>query len=60
VTLDCRPEDLQKDLITLESGEITTQRSVLQRYRDRLKDTANGNAALLGLSLLTTFETGIG
>jgi hypothetical protein len=51
VTLDCRPEDLQKDLITLESGEITTQRPVLQRYRDRLKDTANGNAALPGLSL---------
>jgi hypothetical protein len=51
VTLDCRPEDLQKDLIALESGEITTQRPVLQRYRDRLKDTANGNAALLGLSL---------
>jgi hypothetical protein len=51
VTLDCRPEDLQKDLITLESGEITAQRSVLQRYRDRLKDTANANVALLGLSL---------
>jgi ATP-dependent DNA helicase PIF1 len=51
VSLDCRPEDIQKDLITLESGEITTQRSVLQRYRDRLVDTANGNIALLGLSL---------
>lgn len=51
VTLDCRPEHMQQDLIALESGEITTQRSVLQRYRDRLKDTANGNAALPGLSL---------
>jgi ATP-dependent DNA helicase PIF1 len=29
VSLDCRPEDIQKDLITLESGEITTQRPVL-------------------------------
>ena len=51
VSLDCRPEDIQKDLITLESGEITTQRPVLQRYRDRLVDTANGNIALPGLSL---------
>jgi ATP-dependent DNA helicase PIF1 len=46
VSLDCRPDDIQKDLITLESGEITTQRPVLQRYRDRLVDTANGNTAL--------------
>jgi hypothetical protein len=51
VSLDCRPDDLQKDLITLESGEIVAQRSVLQRYRDRLKDTANGNQALPRLSL---------
>ena len=51
VSLDCRPEDMQKDLLALESGEITTQRSVLQRYRDRLVDTANGNVALPGLSL---------
>ena len=51
ITLDCRPEDIQKDLLVLESGEITTQRSVLLRYRDRLKDTANSNPLLIGLSL---------
>jgi hypothetical protein len=51
VTLDCRPDDRQKDLLALESGEIVTQRPVLQRYRDRLIDTANGNPALLRLSL---------
>ena len=51
ISLDCRPEDIQKDLIVLESGEITPQRPVLRRYRDRLIDTANGNLALLRLSL---------
>lgn len=51
VTLDCRPEGMQKDLIVLESGETTAQRSALQRYQGRLTDTANGNAALEGLSL---------
>jgi hypothetical protein len=49
--LDCRPEEAQSDLIVLESGDITTQRSILQRYRDRLTDTANGNSALPDLSL---------
>jgi hypothetical protein len=51
VSLDCRPEDVQRDLIVLESGEVTAQRSTLRRYRDRLADTGNGNAALLSLSL---------
>ncbi|KAH8654651.1 hypothetical protein BGZ60DRAFT_508337 [Tricladium varicosporioides] len=51
VSLDCRPEDLQKDLITLELGEIIAQRPVLQRYRDRLRDTANGNQARPHFSL---------
>ena len=41
VNLDCRPEDQQKDLIVTETGEVTAQRCVLQRYRDRLKDAAN-------------------
>jgi ATP-dependent DNA helicase PIF1 len=51
VNLDCRPEEVQRDLIVLESGEVSAQRSPLQRYRDRLADTGNGNAALLDLSL---------
>ena len=34
VSLDCRPEEVQRDLIVLESSEVTTQRSTLQRYRD--------------------------
>ena len=36
VSLDCRPEEVQDDLIVLESGDISVKRSVLQRYRDRL------------------------
>ena len=51
VSLDCRLEDIQYDLIVLESGEVTAQRSALQRYRDRLTDTGHGNVALLDLSL---------
>lgn len=51
-SLDCRPEDAQRDLIVLlESGETTARRSALQRYRDRLTDTQNGNPALPNLSL---------
>ena len=56
VSLDCRPEEVQHDLIVLESGEITAQRSALQRYRDRLTDTRHGNAALLGLSLFDCLQ----
>jgi hypothetical protein len=51
VSLDCRPEEAQDDLIVLESGDISTRRSVLRRYRDRLTDTRNGNASLPALSL---------
>lgn len=51
VNLDCRPEEAQSDLIVLESGEVSAQRSVLRRYRDRLADTAYGNSALPNLSL---------
>src|ERR1700733_12028574 len=53
VSLDCRPEEVQDDLIILESGEISARRSVLRRYRDRLTDTRNGNASLPALSLFT-------
>jgi ATP-dependent DNA helicase PIF1 len=51
ISLDCRPEEDQRDLIVLESGEVTAQRSALRRYRDRLADTQNGNTALPDLSL---------
>lgn len=51
VSLDCRPDEVQRHLITVDSEEVTAQRSVLQRYRDRLSDTGNRDAALLGLSL---------
>jgi hypothetical protein len=54
VNLDCRPEEVQRDLIVLESSEVTAQRSALQRYRDRLTDT--GNAALLDLSLFDCLQ----
>src|SRR5271170_74749 len=43
VTLDCRPEEDQPDLLVLESGEVSAQRSVLRRYRDRIADTGNAN-----------------
>ncbi|EFY94197.1 ATP-dependent DNA helicase PIF1 [Metarhizium robertsii ARSEF 23] len=51
VGLDCRPDNVQRDLIVLESGEVTAQRLVLRRYQDRLADTKHGNAALVDLSL---------
>ncbi|KID81041.1 ATP-dependent DNA helicase PIF1 [Metarhizium guizhouense ARSEF 977] len=51
VGLDCHPEELQRDLIVLESGEVAAQRSPLRRYQTRLIDTNNGNAALPDLSL---------
>jgi ATP-dependent DNA helicase PIF1 len=51
VGLDCRPDNIQRELIVLESGEVTAQRSVLRRYQDRLTDTRHGNAALIDLSL---------
>ena len=50
VSLDCRPEDVQSNLIVLESGQVSAKRSMLQRYQDRLADT-DDNAALRDLSL---------
>ena len=32
VSLDCCPEEVQRDLIVLESSEVTAQRSALRRY----------------------------
>ena len=56
VSLDCRPEEVQDDLIVLESGDISARRSALRRYRDRLTDTRNGNTALPGLSLFNCLQ----
>lgn len=52
VNFDCRPENIQPDLLVLDTGEISAQRSVLQRYRDRITDTGNANEAVKELSLL--------
>jgi hypothetical protein len=51
VSLDCRPEDNQQDLIVLESGGLTAGRSVLQRYRDRFTDKSPDFPGLADLSL---------
>ena len=56
VSLDCRLEEVQRDLIVLESGEVTAQRSALRRYRDRLTDTRHRNAALPDLSLFDCLQ----
>src|ERR1700712_2768795 len=56
VSLDCRPQKEQQDLIVLESGSVTPGRSVLQRYCDRLTD-APGNQALPTLSLYEWLRT---
>ena len=46
VGLDCHPEEVHRDLIVLESGEVAAQRSPLCRYQAQLTDTENENAAL--------------
>jgi ATP-dependent DNA helicase PIF1 len=51
VSLDCRPEEEQSQLVVLDSGEVSAQRSVLQRYCGRLTDSA-----LSTLPSLTLFE----
>ena len=54
VSLDCRLEEVQRDLIVLESSEVTAQRSALRRYRYRLTDI--GNTALQDLSLFDCLQ----
>jgi ATP-dependent DNA helicase PIF1 len=49
VTLDCRPEEVQNDMITVEDETVTTKRSPLRRYQDRLTDQVN--QALADVSL---------
>jgi ATP-dependent DNA helicase PIF1 len=56
ISLDCRPQKEQQELIVLESGSVTAGRSILQRYCDRLTD-APGSRALLTLSLYEWLRT---
>lgn len=56
VSLDCRPQKEQEDLIVLESGGVTAGRSVLQKYCDRLTD-APGSTVLPTLSLYEWLRT---
>lgn len=52
MNLDCRPENDQPDLLAvLESSDVAARPSPLQRYRNRLAFTKNGNSSLHGLSL---------
>jgi hypothetical protein len=51
VSLDCRLEDNQQDLIVLKSGGLTAGRPVLQRYRDRFTDKSPDFLGLTDLSL---------
>ncbi|PVH71138.1 hypothetical protein DL98DRAFT_398523, partial [Cadophora sp. DSE1049] len=41
----------------LDSGDVSAQRSALQRYRDRLTDTAYGNSALPTLCLFDCLQS---
>jgi ATP-dependent DNA helicase PIF1 len=41
ITVDCRPEELQQDIVTVEEGAVNAKRSPIRRYRDRLKDAAD-------------------
>lgn len=50
ITLDCRPEQSQDNLIVLEDGDISTQRSPTRRYQDRTHD-APGARGLRSVSL---------
>ena len=56
LSLDCRPESEQQDLINLESNETTASRSVLQRYRDRLKDAKGEASAIARRKDLSLYE----
>lgn len=57
VTLNCWPEGDQQDLIVVESGEVSSERSALQRYRDRIADTEGRNAAVIDLSLFNWLQS---
>lgn len=41
ISVDCRPEEVQFDVITVEDDVVSTRRSPLKRYRDRLTDATH-------------------
>ena len=49
VTLDCRPAEVQNDMITVEDDTVTARRSPLRRYQDRMTDQVG--LALAAVSL---------
>src|ERR1700736_4248264 len=55
ITLDCRPEQSQDNLIVLEDGDIYTQRSPVRRYQDRNRD-APGARELRSVTLFNWLQ----
>jgi ATP-dependent DNA helicase PIF1 len=55
VTLDCRPEKCQDNVIVLEDGEVSTQRSPVRRYQDRTRD-APGAQELKSVTLFNWLQ----
>jgi ATP-dependent DNA helicase PIF1 len=51
VSLDCRPENAQDNVIVLEDRSVKAQRSPLKRYQDRLNDAKDITAALRTVTL---------
>jgi hypothetical protein len=56
VTLDCRPEEVRNDMVTVEDETVTTKRSPLRRYQDRLTDQVNQALADITFRLVTGME----
>ena len=44
ITLDCRPERAQDNLIVLEGGDVKVQRSPMKRYQDRNTDAPDAHS----------------
>jgi len=55
ITLDCRPEQSQDNLIVLEDRDISTQRSPIRRYQDRTHD-APGAQELQSVTLFNWLQ----
>jgi ATP-dependent DNA helicase PIF1 len=52
ITLDCRPEQSQDNLIVLEDRDISTQRSPTRRYQDQTHDAPSAR----GLRSVSLFD----
>jgi ATP-dependent DNA helicase PIF1 len=55
VTLDCRPTEVQNDMITVEDETVQTRKSPLQRYQSRMTDQVN--QALVNTTLFDWLRT---